>query len=347
MKKCDVLIVGAGPAGASAAFFLKTLDQDDRMNVTLVEKLEGDKYQRYHRICGEGVSKEAFKELFPIKPHAIIEKISVVKDIYPGGVEFEIEMEGYLLNRSQFLDKVIGDFQKLGGNFLHENVIGISRFEKKPIIDFTHHRKEFDYVIAADGANSMIRKKTRLKEGTKKAFVQCIVEGETEHNKIIFIYDQKYKGEYKWIFPNKKSTKIGFPYSKYTNIGEEVDGRTVLEKQTRVIGYGGMKDYCVGKILFAGDAAFQTNPLTKGGIRSGMVAGRYAAEAVLQNEPEEYNKRWKKSNYDARVYMSVFGKLEKMRNKELTSMARAIDGLEQGKHKKFLEVFELCHKHGW
>ena len=60
-----------------------------------------------------------------------------------------------------------------------------------------------------------------------------------------------------------------------------------------------LKNISAPGIALVGDAARQVNPLSGGGIASGMIggsiAGRIAAEAIKMNKPEHlltYNKAW-------------------------------------------------------
>jgi len=56
VKNYKVLVVGAGPAGTSTAFFLKHFDKNNIFNVDLIERLPSDKFSRYHDMCGEAIS---------------------------------------------------------------------------------------------------------------------------------------------------------------------------------------------------------------------------------------------------------------------------------------------------
>ena len=47
----DVVIVGAGPAGSSAAWFLS----GSGLRVAVIERLSDEKLPEYHRICGGGI----------------------------------------------------------------------------------------------------------------------------------------------------------------------------------------------------------------------------------------------------------------------------------------------------
>lgn len=161
-------------------------------------------------------------------------------------------------------------------------------------------------------------------------------------------------GDYKWIFPHGDKTKIGSPYVK--DIGK-MEGK-ILAKQTRMISFGGIKDYVLGNILFVGDAACQTNPITTGGIRSGMVAGKMAAEAIIHNDSGEYDKMWKNSDYGSPLFLNAFDKLKNMDNKELAKHVRPFLGgmdistvlklaLFYRKYSDMYNAYKLSDKVGW
>ena len=63
----DVVIVGAGPAGSSAAWFLS----GSGLRVAVIERLSDEKFPEYHRICGGGISRRGVS-LIPLKEEAIL-----------------------------------------------------------------------------------------------------------------------------------------------------------------------------------------------------------------------------------------------------------------------------------
>ncbi|MEM5782552.1 MAG: NAD(P)/FAD-dependent oxidoreductase, partial [Candidatus Aenigmatarchaeota archaeon] len=314
MLKCDVLVVGAGPAGSSAAFFLKYLDKENKFNVTLIDSLNENQFVKYHRICGECISNEFFKEINPLKPTNIIEKINCIKEYWPGDIVTQDKIKGFIVNRSSFLRNIIEKFKDTGGKFVIDTVVDISQ-NKNFVKVKTKKIIKCNYVIAADGANSIIRNKLKIKPGIIQKAVQYIVDEEpANHNVIEIFYDEKYKGNYKWVFPNGNTTKIGFPI--LNNFIFKIN-KKVLEKQIRSIGCGRISNYVKGKILLIGDAACQANILTKGGIRPGMVAGKMAAESLIEGNPLNYEKKWKKTKYASPLLKIAYNKFSKMSNKEL------------------------------
>lgn len=352
--KCDVLVVGAGPAGASAAYFIKEFDKDNLITVELVEKLDEDNYSKYHDMCGEAVSKHLLNELTPLKPGGIVEEIKLIKDYWPGDIEIDTKVEGYILNRAQFLRSIVEEFKKKGGEFKNKVVKAINQSDKKVKVKFEDEIRDYDYVIAADGANSLIRSNLGIK-GKVRYFVQYIVDKEPEHGTLMFYYDEKYDGDYMWIFPHGDKTKVGYPLIKGRIFKPK---EKILVKQSRAIGYGGINKYVHGRILLVGDAACQTNAITKGGIRAGMIAGKLAAKAIINENPLQYENEWLKTDFSSKIFMEAFEQLTQMNNDELSKhiklFIKGASWLKQIKcllfYRKYLKLYkayDLSNKVGW
>jgi flavin-dependent dehydrogenase len=344
--KKDVLVVGAGPAGVSAAFFIKFLDKNNQFNVTLAEKLPWSRYQVYHRMCGEAISRLAFDELAPIKPVEVIEKIKKIQEVYPGGIKIQTQSQGFVLNRAHFLKKYISEFEKLGGNFVNDSIINVVLIKGKVLVNFKENgQKIFNYLVAADGASSTLRRMFLEDSILIKPFVQYLVHKKVPHDVLTFIYDQKYRGDYSWIFPNGNNTKIGFPI--IDGVPFEVEEK-IIKKQVRLIAFGGLNSLSKGNIVFVGDSACQTNLITKGGIRPAMVAGRIAAKAILELNPTLYEQSWKLTPFASKLPAIAFACLKKMDNKKLEIFAKKILSNKISKKESFLfDSFELCNKYGW
>ena len=358
--ECDVLVVGAGPAGASAAYFLKHYDKDDSINVDLVERLDPKRYSEYHDMCGEAVTQYLFEELLPLKPAGIVEKIKLIKEYWPGDIEIDTPVEGYIIDRTKFLESITDEFRKKGGNFENKSVKAVSQRGDKVEVGIGNESKEYDYVIAADGANSMIRKSLGI-HGRTRNFIQYIIDKEPEQGALIFYNDEKYEGDYLWEFPHEGKTKVGYPM--LSSKLPKPDGK-IIKKQSRAIGYGGVDKYVDGKILLVGDAACQDNAISKGGIRPGMVAGRMAAEAVVNENPKSYEQEWLKTDFAANIFLEAFEQLSRMNNGELERHIRPFKDanlqnilqstvlylkllLFYRKYLKLYKAYDLANKFGW
>jgi len=326
-NKFDVLVVGAGPSGVSAAYHLKKTDVDNRINVDLIERLNPEKYQTYHDICGEGISKSLIDELNPLKPKGILEKIEKIKEYWPGNIRITTKMNGYLIDRIQFLNSIIDEFKKLGGNYFLNSVKTIDQRNNNVKVKFKDHKKTYDFIIAADGANSIIRKYLGI-EGKTKPFIQYIVDKKPQKGVLEFYYDQKYKGDYMWIFPHESNSKIGFPLIPGNKFKPK---EKIITKQSRLIGYGGVSKYVSENVLLVGDAACQTNPITKGGIRPGMIAGKIAARAILNNNIQEYEKKWLQTGFASNIFNESFDIIKKMNNFELEKHMKPFENVNLDK----------------
>lgn len=358
--KYNVLVVGAGPAGVSAAYFIKQYDKNDLIDVDLVERLNWGKYQQFHDMCGEAISKNLIDELAPLKPQGILEKIKLIREHWPGEIIIDTKMAGYMIDRTAFFKSIIGEFERLGGKFKNKSVKNISQKNNKIKIKFEDKLKEYDYVIASDGANSIIRKKLDI-DGRTRIFIQYIVDAEPNHGILEFFYDEKYNGDYKWIFPHENQTKIGYPLIP----GRKFEPKAkILKKQSRAIGYGGVKKYVDNKVLLVGDAACQTNPITKGGIRAGMIAGKLAAKAIVNNNPSKYEEEWLKNDFSSNIFNESFEKLKKMDNKMLEEHIKPFMNVDlqntyqrtilylklllfYRKYTKLYKAYELSNRAGW
>lgn len=356
--ECDVLVVGGGPAGCSAAFFSKYYDKENKYKVLLLERLPEDKYSTYHDICGCCISQQAFSEIKPIKSTNIIENVKYIKEYVEDEYIWKYPINGYIIDRPKFLENIIDEYKRIGGEFKQESLTEIIQ-EKETIKIKTDKKRTIKtkYLIAADGANSNIRKHLKIGEIYKTPVIQYMVDEIPEHDVLKFYYDEKYKGDYKYVFPNGNTTKIGFPLAA----GKEIDFKDkILKKQTRIVGCGGLKNFNFGNILFVGDAAGQTNILSKGGIRPGMYAGKKAAESIIfYKKPSEYNKFWKQSIFNSQKIVKAFEELKKMKNEQILEHYEPFKGnlllallkiktlTKYQKYRELYDAYRLIEKIGW
>lgn len=346
-----ILVVGAGPAGCSAAFFLKKFSSEPTQ-VLLIERLSEKSYLIYHDMCGEVTSESTLKE-FHFKPRGVIKHINKIREFYPKNIVIETKIRGYLLNRSEFLMSIIKKFEELGGVFMRGRVENFSQRANYVKVRFNNKLQKFDYLIAADGPNSEIRKK--LGAGGKFMFVLQYIVKKKPENVLKFYYDEQYCGDYKWEFPHEDDTKIGFPLNVKDK--EYLPREQIQVKQCRAIAFGGLQKYSYGRILLVGDAACQANPLTKAGIRQAIVAGKLAAKAIIEGKPTNYDSYWKNSDLANPIFGEAYEMLKKMSNKELTDhikpfttnskLISAIQILLRPKYWKLYQAYEKTLQFGW
>jgi flavin-dependent dehydrogenase len=318
----DVAIVGGGPGGAAAGFFLKHTGSKD-LKVSLIERLEDSRYKRYHCMCGEGISKRAFEHLEPLTADKVLNSIDTIEMRWPGGVVSRYKDKGYIIDRCVFLKGILDRFQRLGGELVEDSVKSVKRSKDGFILGLSSgERLSCEHLVGADGSNSLVRKILFQEDPPESVILQqFIVQKQMSSNVMAFIADIKYNGGYRWEFPFGERCKIGFP------MGTDAVEEEVIEKHGRRICFGGLSSMVKGKACLVGDAAGQANPLTMGGIRVAMEAGKQAAKSIIQGNLNTYQRWWEESGFSSPRYMRAFNRSRSLTNQELENVVRPFSRL--------------------
>jgi len=315
----DAVIVGAGPAGASAGFFLRSGSED--LDVLMVDRLDDAKYARYHRMCGEAISRAAFKDLAPLTPTNVVHNISRMREGWPGGAMIETRAIGYILDRPAFLRGVLERYRSLGGKMVRDAVEKAEADGKGTVLTMTSGKSiRAKHLIAADGARSLIRRTLFREEPPVMMWTeQHLIRRRVPDDALTFLQAERYKGGYRWEFPAGELSRVGFPRGT-----DSVEGEEVVETHQRAIPMGGLSTLMRGNVYLVGDAAAMANPLTAGGIRIAMLSGRKAAEAILGGRPESYQRWWSSSPFSSQRFMRAFLKLKAMTDDDYERAARGL-----------------------
>lgn len=304
MKEYQTIIIGAGPAGLMAGKDLKD-------SLILDKKKEiGEPVQ-----CGEGLSQKSLEKQ-GIEPNSswICCNIHAAVRVMPNAKSFGKRYQeplGYIIDRVTFekflakecqaeikLNCRVVDIKKLNG-FWQIGVENGQTFKSK-------------YLIGADGATSIVRKKVFPENEAKTEFVPAIeylveTEKEMDTEKMEMHFDnEKYPSGYAWIFPKSKNTaniglcaknvRVPEVFEEFLrNTVEKIYGSCKLLKNKSGIiplsqkGFSFFKD----NAFLAGDAAGLADPLFKGGISQAMQSGRIAGLSIFKDEINQYESKTK------------------------------------------------------
>jgi digeranylgeranylglycerophospholipid reductase len=316
----DVIVVGAGPAGSMAARFAA----EKGVSVLILEK---DRDVGYPVRCGEAVSKAGIEEFLRPDPKWIASSIDKFSLISPDGSEVIIQFSetGYILERRVFDYELAKMAASCGAEILTRAYVSglITEGGRVTGVKYQFRGEEKQLrakvVIAADGVESRLGRwaglKTYVDFRDMESCAQVTASNiKVDPNTCYFYFGKDVAPEgYLWVFPKGNcSANIGLGVSGLTGKKRSAVSylNSFMEKNfpdapTLTSIAGGvpcsvtLERISAPGIMLTGDAARQVNPLSGGGIISGMIggsiAGRIAAEAVISNKPDyimTYDKAW-------------------------------------------------------
>ena len=276
MRECNVLIVGSGLSGLSAAVWLTRSGVD---GVIVAERMSGGHYERYHHICGEAVSHRMMG-LSGISRQSVVRDVDTIR-ISCGDVTMRIPVKGSIIDRVALLDEMR---QASHAEFVKDSILRVRKAPGGFVVTGSEEEYRCRYLIGADGAFSIVRKSIfGSKPKVRFAAVNNIVEG-TGEDSLGFAVSTRYPGAYRWDFPSKD----GFRSVGYVDGTDSVE---VAEETGKRFIVAGVLDRVVdGDCCLVGDAACLANPLCYGGIGAALLSGRKAAECIAKGDLSPYQK---------------------------------------------------------
>ncbi|MCT7960654.1 geranylgeranyl reductase family protein [Laspinema sp. D1] len=305
----DCIIVGAGPAGGSAAYHLAK-----RGRSVLV--LEKESLPRY-KPCGGGVSPAIAQWFdFDFTP-AISMKVDRLRYTWQGEDPVEVQLETpepmWMVRRDIF-DQFLIDQAKQQGAEVRDNsaVTQIAFKGDRWQVTTATETLEAKYLIAADGAKGPMAKMLGFKERDRQPAAAVEITSPNPNALIQFDFGRIKKG-YIWNFPKADGYSLsianlqGGTKEKLDQILTEYAQANGFPLSTQVhqdflcLWEKEQKLHTQNAIL-AGEAACVVDPLTAEGIRPSMFSGVKAAESIdaalagTSNALEQYtqvmNEEW-------------------------------------------------------
>lgn len=306
MKEFDIVVVGGGPAGATAAHEAAQRGH----SVLLIDRAGRTKP------CGGAIPPRLMRD-FGIPESLLVARATSARMISPADVKVDIPIEnGYvgLVDRDTFDEwlrqrAASAGAQRVQGRFDHLErdddgrrvVVYASRGESSRSLDGeTMHRVRARCVVGADGAKSEVAQQC-VPGADKGKFVFAYHEILSAPERTSDDYnpsrcDVYYRGTlspdfYGWVFPHGRTMSVGTGsadkgFSLRAAVGRlrEAAGLTdsaVLRREGAPIPLKPLPRWDDGRdVVLAGDASGVVAPASGEGIYYAMLGGRLAAEAA-------------------------------------------------------------------
>ena len=284
MEEKKVVIVGAGPAGATCGILLR------RKNIDCV-LIDRAVFPR-DKICGGGLTPRSYKLLMRMLPDFKYEYNSVrrLKLSIEGEkvLDFLMDEEIRIVKRREFDSLLLAKYQEEGGDFINEALIGIEEQGDKVIVTLKNGRKiACDYLVGADGANSRVR---RYLNPNATHGILCMEQygPKGDEEAIVGNLSRFYRQGYYYSFPNKDYDVQGFGDYMTTPQGFRMVLRQMGCPDLKALGaYIPQKiNYPIRKnIILIGDAGGFPNRLTFEGLYYAFLTAGNAALAISSGMP--------------------------------------------------------------
>ena len=314
--KCMVAVIGGGPSGANAA---RTLAQGG-VDVVLIEKDFS-----FEKPCGGGLFLRAFDE-FDLPKSLIKKRVDTIDIVAPTLEKVSVDISDFPLGvvHRQAFDHTLRKLAETSGAALIEAKMHSISTEAGSVTIEAHRTDGkmiqilAEYVIVADGVNSPSRRRLLGENPSRVLTYYADLHDEQTASCQFWFGDDISPGYYAWIFPHHKGINVGLVAD---------DKHRMRQFYDRFFAKAGIKEaapkpkgYFIphwkpmtlyrDRVFYVGDSASLVLPFTYEGIYYALKSGKLAAEAILKNDPDLYEKSWnglylKKFKF-LRILQSIF-----------------------------------------
>lgn len=288
----DVLVVGLGPAGASAAKVaalagLKVLGVERNAEIGLPVQ------------CAEFIPSPMVR--YTHADGVLQQRISHMRTFMPSGVVHDSDFPGLMIDRAAFDQALAQQAASAGATVMRQaRLVSLDQGARLAVIDLagsSPFQVSYKLVVAADGPQSTVARVMGLPSlpivHTRQYTVPLLQPFDATD---IWLSDE-FPGGYGWLFPKGRVANLGLGLDKrfQTDLKLPLDtlhaqlvvdgrvGREILARSGGAIPVSGMREQVsYDRVLFVGDAAGLTHPITGAGISAAVLSGERAGEAAAE-----------------------------------------------------------------
>jgi len=301
----DVLVVGGGPSGATAANDLARRGH----SVALLDRAGRIKP------CGGAIPPICLEE-FAIPESLLVARVTAARMVSPADQRVHMPIEGGfvgMVDRETFDEWLRNRAAAAGATRVTGSFVGLERdTEPGVVVRYQHRNGEIRSlraraVIGADGANSSVAR-AALPDQERPPFVFAYHEiirspaaaavgaatgnADFDPTRCDVIYRGSVSPDfYGWVFPHGDTTSVGVGSAEQgfslrsavatLRAGAGLEGSTVVRREGAPIPLRPLSRWDNGRdVVLAGDAAGVVAPASGEGIYYAMLGGRLAGEAV-------------------------------------------------------------------
>ena len=296
----DVIVIGGGPAGSSAARKASLLG----LKTLLLEK---ENFPRY-KPCGGAVSDTALSYLdFELPSTIQLNEMRGIRIIYKGKKlekNFPTRI-GILVKREIFDDFLLKMAQESGAEIVTgEKAIDYDEKEHKLRVTTDKREYETHYLIIAEGAHGDLKNKVRKKDRKHEYAISLVAEIEKDEGRInehieniIEVYAGMLKRGFGWVFPHRSYYSVGVaglakyldnPKERMTDFLEFLGFSCHSPIKSHLLPAGGIKrTLTTSRIVLIGDAAGFVDSFYGEGIPYAIRSGQIASETISRIMKQE------------------------------------------------------------
>jgi geranylgeranyl reductase family protein len=297
----DLVVVGAGPAGASTA--LGALREDPSLRVLLLDRADFPR----DKSCGDGIAPHVFDALRTVGVDDAADGWTPLRrlrlDRGESSVERALARPVWVIPRRVFDARLVEHATAAGAVLVRHRVRSVVPGAGGHLVDGVHRGR---VLVAADGAHSVVAAAAGRAPGRRALALRGYAPtAPGRRARQVIVYGNRRQPSYAWSF-DRGDGLANVGYGELLGDAADPPSRGVLLQQLEELLPGTVEHGTDwrghhlplsgwrwhqpdGPVLLVGDAAGLVNPMTGEGIyyavATGISAGRAAARALAARDP--------------------------------------------------------------